>query len=63
MAQQEEKYMQVCRSLIVLSGADVVYSRGHGYLIKSLGEEFMSLLIGDSGQDHDLSARLFMKQN
>lgn len=55
--------MQVCRSLIVLSGADVVYSRGHGYLIKSLGEEFMSLVIGDTGQDHDLSARLFMKQN
>lgn len=48
---------------VVVSGADVVYSRRHGYLIKSLGEEFMSLLIGDSGQDHDLSARLFMKQN
>lgn len=48
---------------VVVSGANVVYSRGHGYLIKSLGEEFVSLLIGDSGQNHDLSARLFMKQN
>jgi len=44
--------------LIVLGGAHVVDSRGHGDLVESLGEEFVGLLVGDSGQDHDLGARL-----
>jgi len=49
--------------LIVLGGADVVHSRGHGDLVESLGEEFVGLLVGDSGQDHDLGARLFRYHN
>jgi len=51
------------RGLIVLGGAHVVHSGGHGDLVESLGEEFVGLLVGDSGQDHDLGARLLGNHN